>query len=357
MELSVIIPTRNRARSICIALESLTRQSISQDDFETIVVDNGSNDNTKEVVTKYKNEHPKHNIRYFYDEIPGLLTGRHRGAREAKGEILVFIDDDIYADKGWLSAIADTFNRYPDVHLVGGKCLPKYETEPPVWLNYFWHSLPDGGKMLGGLSLCDFGEEEKEISPSLVWGLNYSIRKKSLYALGGFNPDTVPMTYQPFQGDGESGLSSKAIKKGYKAFYQPKALVYHEVPDERMTLEYFDKRYFFQGICDSYTEIRRNNGKTSMVTLTSIKRKIKNVLRPMYRTVFPKPKASIQTEADFEKEMLFTRFQAMEKAGYNFHQEMARKSPVVMKWVLKENYWDYSIPGFESDEINESIKL
>ena len=352
MQASIIIPTCNRADQLFRCIKSLVSIDMAFDEYEIIVIDNGSKDNTKEVVDKFKKEFTKHNIRYFYDDIPGLLTGRHRGAKEAKSELLVFVDDDIHADKGWLAAIVDTFNRFPDVHLVGGKCLPKYEKEPPVWIDYFWHSLPNGGKMLPELSLCDFGDTEKEISPNDVWGLNYSIRKKTFNELGGFNPDTVPIISQPFQGDGESGLSNKVITKKYKALYQPKAFVHHEVPSERMTLGYFDKRYFFQGICNSYTEIRRNNGFSSPVSYANINRKIKNILGPIYRLVFQKQQESILPESNFEKEMLLVRFRAMEKAGYNFHQEMARKNPVVMEWVLKENYWNYSIPGFEKYKIN-----
>lgn len=344
MQASIIIPTFNRADQLFRCLKSLVALDFAGNEFEIIVVDNGSTDNTKEVVEGYIKEYPQHTIRYFFDDIPGLLTGRHRGAKEAKSEILVFVDDDIHADKDWLTAIVDNFNRYPDVHLIGGKCLPKYEIAPPKWLNYFWQSCTDGGKMLGELSLCDFGDKEKFINPLLVWGLNYSIRKTSFHELGGFNPDTVPVNYQSFQGDGESGLSFKAISKGYKALYQPKAFVYHEVPADRMTIGYFDKRYFFQGICNSYTDIRRNKGMTPIEPQKTFKNRIKNILRPIYQKVFPKPNASIQTITNFEKEMLITRFRAMERAGYNFHQEMASKNSVVLNWVLKENYFDYKLP-------------
>jgi len=356
MQASIIIPTCNRADQLFRCLNSLVALDFACVDYEIIVIDNGSKDNTNEVVSGYVNEHPKHIIRYFYDNIPGLLTGRHRGAKEAKSEILVFVDDDIHADKGWLTAIVDTFNRFPDVHLVGGKCLPKYETEPPTWLKYFWYSLPDGAKVLGDLSLCDFGEIEKEVHPTWVFGLNFSIRKKSLYELGGFHPDCISPLFQHFQGDGETGLSLKALKNGFKSFYNPKVLVYHEVPVERMTLGYFDKRYFYQGICNSYTELRQNDGFESVVSTNSIKRKIKKFLRLMYRSAFPNPKLSIQGETNFEKEMLKVRFRSFERAGYNFHQEMARNNLVVLKWVLKKDYWDYSIPGFTSDENNVSSK-
>ncbi len=344
MNISIILPTYNRSQQLFRVLDSLMPLKFDKKKYEIIIVDNASTDITKIVVDEHIQKFPFHNIRYYYDDVPGLLTGRHRGALEAKAEILVFIDDDIHPDKGWLAAIFETFKRYPGTNIVGGKCLPIFETKPPDWLNYFWYTLPDGGKTMGDLSLCDFGDKEKEISPLLVWGLNYSIRKKTLFELGGFHPDCIPSQFQHFQGDGESGLSAKAITKGYKAIYQPKALVYHEVPTERMTLGYFDKRYFYQGICDSYTEIRSNKGFTNGDPIYIIKRNIKNIMRPIYRMFFPKPKVSIPDESNFEKEMLFARFRAMEKAGYNFHQEIARKNPFILNWILKKDYFNYNLP-------------
>jgi glycosyltransferase involved in cell wall biosynthesis len=213
MKASIIIPTRNRADQLLRTMQSLVQLEFISQEYEIIVVDNGSSDGTKEVVGNYINEWPEHVIRYYYDDVPGLLTGRHRGLKEANSEIVIFVDDDIHAHKSWLSAIVETFNQFPDVHLIGGKCLPLYEKEPPFWVGYFWEDLKDGGKMLPYLSLCDFGDQEKEIDPTLIWGLNYAIRKNTVYELGGFHPDNISPDLQHFQGDGESGLSLKIAKK------------------------------------------------------------------------------------------------------------------------------------------------
>jgi GT2 family glycosyltransferase len=81
-------------------------------------------------------------IRYIFDHPePGLLTGKHRGALEAKykGELLVFVDDDIEATSGWLQAILETF-KSPRVELVGGRNLPKFVVQPPEWLESFYPS-------------------------------------------------------------------------------------------------------------------------------------------------------------------------------------------------------------------------
>lgn len=340
MQASIIIPTYNRANQLSRAMKSLIELNFNSSQYEIIVIDNGSKDGTRQVVEKYISEYHKNTIRYFYDNIPGLLTGRHRGAKEAKSEILIFIDDDICADKGWLGAIVDTFERYPDVSIVGGKCLPLYEISPPDWLDYFWQHIPGEGKMLCDLSLCDFGDKEKSIDPTWVFGLNFSIRREALYELGGFHPDCISSNLQYYQGDGETGLSLSAIEKGYGAFYQPKALVHHEVASSRMTLEYFDKRYFYAGVCNSYTEVRRNKGFKYTILIFG---KMKSTLRSLYEIIVLRNTDQNKT-GNFEKKYLQIRFEAMERAGYEFHQKMARKFPIILNWILKENYFNYKLP-------------
>ena len=94
--------------------------------FEVLIVDNGSTDKTREVCSSFKNTIP--NLRYFYEETPGLHVGRHLGMKMAKSELLVYADDDIEAFPTWLEGIAESF-RDEEVVLVGGKNLPKFESE------------------------------------------------------------------------------------------------------------------------------------------------------------------------------------------------------------------------------------
>jgi glycosyltransferase involved in cell wall biosynthesis len=208
---------------LTLTLNSLASQDFPPQNFEILIIDNGSTDNTKQVAERFIDQFPTLTVRYIFEPEPGLLSGRHRGALEAEGKILVFIDDDIEADRNWLKAIDSSFAD-PSVHLVGGRNLPKYETPPPDWLAWFWDEH-EYGKFCGSLSLLDFGHQVREIDPEFVWGLNYSIRKDTLFVLGGFHPDCVPANLQQFQGDGETGLSIKAREKGYGAIYQPNALV------------------------------------------------------------------------------------------------------------------------------------
>ncbi|MBD1849814.1 glycosyltransferase family 2 protein [Cyanobacteria bacterium FACHB-502] len=117
--ISIIIPTLNRDNLLKSTIKSFCLQYFSPDQFEILVVDNGSTDNTKDIAQAAINEFSPHQIRYIYEPEPGLLSGRHPGALEARGKILTFVDDDIEADPEWLRAIKESFND-PTVKLVGG---------------------------------------------------------------------------------------------------------------------------------------------------------------------------------------------------------------------------------------------
>jgi glycosyltransferase involved in cell wall biosynthesis len=252
--ISVIVPTRNRAASLRVALASLSALEFPTDAFEVIVVDNGSTDDTAAAAAAFARSHPALSLRTVAEPEPGLLAGRHRGAREARAPLMAFVDDDVEVSPRWLAAVVDAFAD-PAVHLVGGPSRPRFEVEPPAWLEWLWTG-EHGGRSLGDLSLLDLGAETRRIDPTLVWGLNFSIRAATLVALGGFHPDCMPKALQRYQGDGETGLALAARAGGRAAVYAPLALLHHRLPATRLSVAALEERHFYQGVCNSYAEIR-----------------------------------------------------------------------------------------------------
>lgn len=116
MSISVIVITLNRAESLQEALRSLIRQERQPD--EVIVVDNGSTDNTKEVVLNFKD---KLNIKYVYEVQSGIPYARNAGIRNATKDIIAFIDDDCVADRNWLKYLEIPFIKDPHIGVVGGE--------------------------------------------------------------------------------------------------------------------------------------------------------------------------------------------------------------------------------------------
>lgn len=322
IKLSVIIPTRNRSAYLRGTLDSIEKQTLSQDEFEVIVIDNGSTDDTKEVTNSFTSK--IRNLVYFYDDSPGLHVGRHRGLKLAKADILVYADDDIIAFPSWLQAIEETFHE-STVALVGGKDLPKYEADPPFWVKEKWYKLCEYGHCMFELSLIDFGDEIKEISPSYVFGCNFSIRKEVLMETNGFHPDGMPFERIEYRGDGESFVSRYIRRKGLKTIYNPGASVYHMVTKDRLTLDYFKKRAFCAGVENSYVAkryaVRRNP--------------VRVVLSKIKRFVTGANKKNNLLLNDIEKQIALS-----EQIGFQYHTKMYNTHEELREWVHKDNYLD-----------------
>jgi glycosyltransferase involved in cell wall biosynthesis len=335
LDASVIIPTYQRNEFLLNALQSIVRQK-ADFDFEVLIIDNGCDRNLRIDVERIAHQ-VTIPLRYFPVREIGLHNGRHAGTRQAQSDILVFVDDDIIASSGWLQAIRDSFLD-PEVNLVGGRNLPRYEEEPPAWLEAFWIRSPDGTSRCGHLSLVDYGEQEHEIDPMLIWGVNFAIRRNILISLGGFHPDGFPWELRRYRGDGESYVTLEAKRVGIKSIYNPKILVYHIVPKNRLTVEYFERRSYLQGISDSYAKLRSDRGliKTNVPDWKPLLRKVKQLIWKNFQRISPDAFHEVKT-----------RISRAYQAGYIFHQSEVRKDPELLKWVLKEDYWDSRLPEFQ----------
>jgi glycosyltransferase involved in cell wall biosynthesis len=332
MSISVIIPTQNRCILLEKTLESIYRQTLDKSLFEVIVVDNGSIDSTKKITESYQS---KLNLIYLYEDEPGLHVGRHAGLRESHYENLVYIDDDIEAFPEWLETIYTTFENDESVVLIGGKNLPNYEISPPFWILEMWNNTNEHGHVLSELSILDYGEFEKEISPYFIFGCNFSIRKKILLESGGFHPDGMPFELIKFRGDGETYVSQYVLNNGFKAFYHPKASVYHWVSKERMTEEYFCKRKYIQGISDAYTNLRINDLNFTKKTnfLSQIKSFLKIILGFEQLRVLNEITYNMNL-SDFQKKL-----NQSYNNGYNYLKKCYERDDRIKKWVHKNNYF------------------
>lgn len=344
---SVIIPTFNRFDQLNRTLSALIRLKTDVLLFEIIVIDNGSTDSTKDVVQDYINSNKLISIYYYYDAEPGLLTGRHLGAKLAKGDILTFIDDDVQVSETWLDTIIEVMQNKPKVVFLTGPNLPKYESIPPLWLNYFWKKNKNE-KYCSWLSLLDFGDKIQKIHPNFVWGLNFTIRKNAFIELGGFHPDCIPKKLQHFQGDGETGLTKKGFEKGYIALYHPKVKLFHEVPSSRLTFEYFEERAYYQGVGNSFSELRLQNRLYKTVNEIQIIKKSNSIkLINKFKLILFYFGFLKNNSIPIEIENLKKRFSQKEKEGFQFHQNMFRENNEVKNWVLKQDYFNYKLPNHD----------
>lgn len=245
--LSVIIPTYNRPDSLMNAVENLQNQSLTS--YEIIVVDNLSDNNMKDKIHKF-NQKAKFPVKYIREPKLGLHFARHAGVKEAKADLLVFTDDDTTFHPNWLKSYAIAFARYKSMVAAGGPVRPVWETTPPIWLE----KILKDQKTFTILSLMELHKRFILSTKGIFFGVNMAIRKEIMFSLGGFNPEIIG---KEWLGDGESGLNRKMWEKKMMIGYVPQALVYHHIPQERMTLKYFYQRMANEGASDMYSHFHK----------------------------------------------------------------------------------------------------
>jgi glycosyltransferase involved in cell wall biosynthesis len=254
MKFSVIITTFNRANIIPVCLDSLVNQNYPKDDYEIIIVNNNSSDNTEEVVEKYIERFPDVNIKYYFIPRPGQVYARQIGILAAKNEILSFTDDDGILCPDWLSEIKNVFQKNDKAAGVAGKIEIKWDETPPEWIYEY-------EKQLGKL---DYGDEIKYETGMYMNAGNLSIKKDILIEVGGFNPEMVG---EWLLGDGESGLWLRLKKKNYLIGWAPKALMQHyQIARKNATIEDIRRRFMNNGICIPYNIYAINKeGKNALI--------------------------------------------------------------------------------------------
>jgi glycosyltransferase involved in cell wall biosynthesis len=244
--ISVIICAHNGAAKLRSTLQSRLDQSLSNEFYEIVIVDNASTDDTRDYI-KSLNEERQYPINYVYETQLGLHFARHAGARAAKGDLLVFTDDDASADPELLSCYIKAFERHPSMKAAGGPVLPQWESPPEDWLkeiigkDYFFPAL----------ALLDLYKEFRLSPDGLFFGVNLAVKRNVLFSLGGFNPDSFGAMWL---GDGESGLLRRLLEKGMHVGYVPDAKVYHHIPPERMTRKYLKRWSQNWGATEAYAK-------------------------------------------------------------------------------------------------------
>jgi glycosyltransferase involved in cell wall biosynthesis len=132
MFVSIAICTLNRAESLRRTLDSLLAMHVPDDlAWEIVVINNGCSDHTDEVIASFAGRLP---IRREVESHRGLSRARNRAIESARGEYILWTDDDVVVDPEWLAAYAAAFRRWPTAAIFGGPIVPKFETPIVEWV-------------------------------------------------------------------------------------------------------------------------------------------------------------------------------------------------------------------------------
>jgi glucosyl-dolichyl phosphate glucuronosyltransferase len=250
VRVSLVVPTCNRASFLSKSLPSFFKQTISKENYEIIIIDNNSVDNTREVSFQLIKQ-ANCLCRYIFEPNIGLHYARNRGILEAQGDIVVFGDDDIIATPEWLENILIEFDTNHLAGVVGGKIKPLWEKEPVDWV-YDYGSE----KIHAVFAYLDYGDGRMVLSNEYLFGNNMGIRKELAIKIGGSFPDVFPKKLRYLSGSGEIGMIESIRKLNYEVIYLPMAQVDHYIASSRLTLQYFIERYRRWAVEDAFYVFR-----------------------------------------------------------------------------------------------------
>jgi glycosyltransferase involved in cell wall biosynthesis len=240
MKITVILCTYNRCASLADSLHSVAASVVPADvDWEILVVDNNSKDQTRDVIEGFCRQYPGR-FRYVSETRQGLSNARNAGIREARGDVLAFVDDDVLVDPAWLhnltSAMEDS--RWAGA---GGRIRPEQGFSPPAWLNLDYQEFYLGGSLV----LFDLGDQAGQL-PSPPFGTNMAFRKTMFEKYGGFRAD-LGRCGDSLIGNEETEFANRLLSGGERLWYAPSAIVYHPVPKQRLTKSYLRNWWYSYG--------------------------------------------------------------------------------------------------------------
>lgn len=240
--LTAIICTYNRAKYIGNLLESIAANDLTKTEYEILLVDNNCIDNTREICEAFAAAHPDINFRYTVEPEQGLSAARNRGIHQAKGDILVYIDDDALVDTWYLRTVVEYMSAHPDISAVGGPILPQYETNEPLWMTRYTKEL-----------LCGylyFGDKVRPFPGNRYpGGGNAAYRAEVFQHVGLFNT-ALGRKGNNLMGAEEKDIFDKMHTLGMQFMYLPQMILHHIIPQKKLEKDYFNRLTYQIGVSE-----------------------------------------------------------------------------------------------------------
>ena len=255
MDVSIVISTYNRCALLEGALQAILSQTRTQLDFEVLVVDNNSSDQTRPLVQSLAAQNPE-KLKYLFEPKQGLSYGRNTGIANAKASIIAFTDDDVRVARDWVSQIKTGFDLHPEIDFLGGKVIPRWSAAPPSWLT---------DAQWAPLALLDYGNKQFYVDSGrqlCLIGANLAFRRRAFEKAGLFKPD-----FQRVK-DSIGSLEDHEILLrlwhiNSRGLYLPELVVTAEIGPERLKKKYH--RRWHTGHGRFYAALRSEEDERSRI--------------------------------------------------------------------------------------------
>ena len=222
-EASIIICTFNRSRLLADTMDTLIRSLSSfPKPVEVIVVNNASTDDTERLVRSLIQKTEKPHIRLLHESRQGLSYARNAGLEHARGDIICFLDDDVFVPEGWLQGLLAPFALSEEVGGVTGRVRLHFESETkPGWFT---------DRYRGVLSESNRGDSPCLLTRSDdMMGGNCALKRKAVSAIGLYNTELGRKGYNLLSGE-DTDYAQRLWEKGFKLAYAPDGYINHRIP-------------------------------------------------------------------------------------------------------------------------------
>lgn len=234
-QISVLVCTRNRSRLLAEALDAILAVDDPGLPWELLIIDNGSTDDSLEVAQGVAARHAR--VRVEVEEELGLSAARNAGVRLARGEHLVFVDDDAFPEPAWLRDLVDAL-RTEGVLAAGGPVDPLFAGELPPWF---------GASYMPYITVWDLGPERVELAYNeYPRGANMAFHREAFERFGLFSHH-LGRRGKSLLSCEETEFCLRIERGGGKVLYTPGARVGHRVNAERITRAWLLDRFGSQG--------------------------------------------------------------------------------------------------------------
>jgi glycosyltransferase involved in cell wall biosynthesis len=237
---SVVIPTHNpNPDRLRRTIKAVRDQDFPSHQRELVVVDNGSEPRLDPKSLSSLADLP---MTVVVEERLGLTPARIRGIRQARGEVIVFVDDDTVLATDYLSVASSRFEADAKLGACGGKALPEFETTAPDWTREFWHMLAI--RDLGPVLLRASGASSYPSCAPI--GAGMAVRRQlALNWATEIEHDPIRMKLdragKSLASGGDNDLVLTVLKCGFDVAYVPDLVLTHVVPAGRVRRAYLSR--------------------------------------------------------------------------------------------------------------------
>jgi glycosyltransferase involved in cell wall biosynthesis len=238
IELTVLLATRNGANVLPRTLDGYVRQAEVDFSWKLIVVDNGSTDETPDVIKQFQ---AKLRLDALVDPVPGKNRALNMGLKTIEGNTVVLSDDDAIPHPGFLTAWRNALQMKPECDVFGGSIIPLFDLPPPEWMARTEIKFVE-------LFASRQDLPEGPIDPHEIFGPNMAVRRTVIANGIRFNERIGPNGADPNYAIGsEHDFCLNATRRGHKTWFTPEPTVWHIVRAHQLTFEYWRKRAYRLG--------------------------------------------------------------------------------------------------------------